>query len=140
MTYNGKKSLYNNIMKEVSKIVKNKLNEFFTYNNNVVLNEKLNELDIPNDIAKKVDDFFYNISWHRSIGFDTKEECQYLIDALQKYYNFNAKKTYDNRKDTHSLILNGQHKNNDVTVNITIAFYQDGDPWNDYAYCDLLKP
>lgn len=86
-------------------------------------------------MEKNIDEFFYNLSWHRSIGFDTKEECQYLIDALQKYYNFNAKKSYDNKKDTHFLILSGQRKN----VNISITFYLSGDAWNDYAYCDLIN-
>ena len=105
---------------------------------NEALNDKILEeyfTTNKNEIKKQLDKFLYDISWHESIGFESTEECNFIIDNLQSEYGFKSTKSYDNRRKTSTIILKGiSSKEN---VNITLEFYPNGDEYNEEPWCDL---
>ena len=113
-------------MKSINQYINESLNckiceEYFTTN--------------KNEIKKQLDKFLYDISWHESVGFESIEECNFIIDNLQSEYNFKLTKSYENRRKTSTIILKG--KTPKENINITLEFYPNGDKDNDEPWCDL---
>ena len=105
---------------------------------NASLNDKMFEeyfTTNKNEVKKQLDKFLYDMSWHESVGFESTEECNFIIDNLQSEYNFKLTKSYDNRRKTSTIILKG--KTPKENANITLEFYPNGDEYNEEPWCDL---
>lgn len=96
------------------------------------INQFINE---SNDITDKLDKFLYDISWHESVGFNSTQECNFIINNLQSKYKFKSTKSYDNKRKTSTVILKGISRKDHI--NFTLEFYPNGDEYNDEPWCDL---
>jgi len=104
----------------------------------ITLKEYINEEYLTknkNEIKTQLDKFLYDMSWHESVGFESTEECNFIIDKLQSEYNFKSTKSYDSCRKTSTIILKG--KTQKEHINMTLEFYPNGDEYNEEPWCDL---